>query len=450
MSDLIERALLTATDTRTVIAGPDAIAAVAESFRATFGDRPALVVGDERTMSVAGDAVMEALASGGVRVVDPYVFPGEPELYAKYENCELLRDALRDVDAVPVAVGAGTLNDVVKRAAGELERPYLVVATAASMDGYTAFGSSIAVGGYKQTLDCPAPAGCVADWTVLAAAPAVMTASGYGDLLGKVPAGADWMIADAVGVEPLDDNVWQLVQGPLRASLSRPEAVAAGELAAIGELAEGLVMSGLAMQAHASSRPASGAEHQFAHLWEMEGHGTDVTPRRLSHGFKVAVGSVAMAALYERLLLRDLARLDVDAAVAAYPGAAELEARVRAVHQPHVVDEIVAQALAKHLTPEQLRQRLELVASLWGGLRSRLEAQLIPAAELQRMLRAAGTPAHPYDIGLGWQQFRDTYRRAQMIRKRYTALDLLLEADLLDELVDELFAPGGFWAAQRG
>ena len=450
MSDLIERALLTATDTRTVIAGPDAIAAVAESFRATFGDRPALVVGDERTMSVAGDAVMEALASGGVRVVDPYVFPGEPELYAKYENCELLRDALRDVDAVPVAVGAGTLNDVVKRAAGELERPYLVVATAASMDGYTAFGSSIAVGGYKQTLDCPAPAGCVADWTVLAAAPAVMTASGYGDLLGKVPAGADWMIADAVGVEPLDDNVWQLVQGPLRASLSRPEAVAAGELAAIGELAEGLVMSGLAMQAHASSRPASGAEHQFAHLWEMEGHGTDVTPRRLSHGFKVAVGSVAMAALYERLLLRDLARLDVDAAVAAYPDAAALEARVRAVHQPHVVDEIVAQALAKHLTPEQLRQRLELVASLWGGLRSRLQAQLIPAAELQRMLRAAGTPAHPYDIGLGWQQFRDTYRRAQMIRKRYTALDLLLETDLLDELVDELFAPGGFWAAQRG
>ncbi len=450
MSDLIERALLTATDTRTVIAGPDAIAAVAESFRATFGDRPALVVGDERTMSVAGDAVMEALASGGVRVVDPYVFPGEPELYAKYENCELLRDALRDVDAVPVAVGAGTLNDVVKRAAGELERPYLVVATAASMDGYTAFGSSIAVGGYKQTLDCPAPAGCVADWTVLAAAPAVMTASGYGDLLGKVPAGADWMIADAVGVEPLDDNVWQLVQGPLRASLSRPEAVAAGELAAIGELAEGLVMSGLAMQAHASSRPASGAEHQFAHLWEMEGHGTDVTPRRLSHGFKVAVGSVAMAALYERLLLRDVARLDVDAAVAAYPDAAALEARVRAVHQPHLVDEIVAQSLAKHLTPEQLRQRLELVAALWGELRPRLQAQLIPAADLQRMLRAAGTPAHPYDIGLGWQQFRDTYRRAQMIRKRYTALDLLLETDLLDELVDELFAPGGFWAAQRG
>ena len=28
-------------------------------------------------------------------------------------------------------------------------------------------------------------------------------------------------------------------------------------------------------------------------------------------------------------------------------------------------------------------------------------------------------------------------------------LDLLLEANLLDELVDELFAPGGFWAEQE-
>ena len=450
MSELIERALRTSTDTKAVLAEPGAIARIAEVYRTTFPGHAALVVGDERTMSVAGDAVLDALRAGGIEVAEPHVFPGAPELYAKYENCELLRDAMSGQDVVAVAVGAGTLNDIVKRASGELGRPSLVVATAASMDGYTAFGSSIAVGGYKQTLDCPAPAACISDWTVLAAAPAVMTASGYGDLLGKVPAGADWMIADAVGVEPLDDNVWQLVQGPLRASLSRPEAVAAGELAAIGELAEGLVMSGLAMQAHASSRPASGAEHQFAHLWEMEGHGTDVTPRRLSHGFKVAVGSVAMAALYERLLLRDLARLDVDAAVAAYPDAAALEARVRAVHQPHLVDEIVAQSLAKHLTPEQLRQRLELVAALWGELRPRLQAQLIPAADLQRMLRAAGTPAHPYDIGLGWQQFRDTYRRAQMIRKRYTALDLLLEADLLDELVDELFAPGGFWAAQRG
>ena len=65
-------------------------------------------------------------------------------------------------------------------------------------------------------MTCPAPLALVADLDVLGAAPAGMTASGYGDLLGKVTAGADWLVADALGVEPIDATVWSLVQGPLR------------------------------------------------------------------------------------------------------------------------------------------------------------------------------------------------------------------------------------------
>jgi len=72
--------------------------------------------------------------------LDPYIFPGEPELYANDEKAELLRDALAGLDAVVVAVGAGTMNHLVRRACSEIGRPYAVVGTAASMDGYTAFG----------------------------------------------------------------------------------------------------------------------------------------------------------------------------------------------------------------------------------------------------------------------------------------------------------------------
>lgn len=135
--------------------------------------------------------------------------------------------------------------------------------------------------------------------------------------------------------------------------------------------------------------------------------------------------------------------------MAAYPSAAQLEERARAAHQPHLVEDVVEQTLAKALTPEQLGARLEHVAALWPVLKPKLQDQLLPAAELQRMLRAAGAPAHPYDIGLTWEQFRDTYVRAQMIRKRYTVLDLLLEVNLLDELTGELFAADGFWGRQE-
>ncbi|HJU00503.1 MAG TPA: sn-glycerol-1-phosphate dehydrogenase, partial [Actinomycetes bacterium] len=75
-----------------------------------------------------------------------------------------------------------------------------------------------------------------------------------------------------------------------------------------------------------------------------------------------------------------------------------------------------------------------------------LRDQLLPAAEVRGLLAAAGAPAHPAELGLTMDAFRDTYRRARMIRRRYTVLDLAAETGTLDELVGELFAPGGFWA----
>jgi glycerol-1-phosphate dehydrogenase [NAD(P)+] len=114
-------------------------------------------------------------------------------------------------------------------------------------------------------------------------------------------------------------------------------------------LIEGLIMSGLAMQAHASSRPASVAEHQFSHLWEMEGLGRDEDPP-LSHGFKVGVGSIAIAALYERILPRDLSSLDIDGIRGAWPTEAEVEQAVRAAHTTPGLDEAaVTESLTKYI-----------------------------------------------------------------------------------------------------
>ena len=62
-SDLIRSALRTATDTKVVLAEPGAVTATPQVFRECFGDTTAIVVGDERTMAVAGNAVVAALAA---------------------------------------------------------------------------------------------------------------------------------------------------------------------------------------------------------------------------------------------------------------------------------------------------------------------------------------------------------------------------------------------------
>ena len=210
-----------------------------EVFERRFGHQPAVVVADENTFKVAGEQVRQQFEAGRRTLVEPYIFPGQPTLQAEYGNITTLVESLRTHDAIPVAVASGTLNDIVKRAAHETGRPYLAVATAASVDGYTSFGASITKDGFKQTLTCPAPRAVLADLDVLTAAPAIMTASGYGDLLGKIPAGADWIVADTLEVEPIDPHVWSLVQGPLREATARPAALQAGDRGAMEALVEG-------------------------------------------------------------------------------------------------------------------------------------------------------------------------------------------------------------------
>lgn len=444
----INGALRGATDTGNVAIGSGILGSVGEEFGKHFGSRSAVVVADENTFAVAGDEVQRSLAEAGHEPIEPYIFPGRPALYAGYGNVEKLAAALHTHEAVPVAVGSGTLNDIVKRAAYECGRPYLCVGTAASMDGYTAFGASIEKDDKKQTLTCPAPTAVLAEVDVLVSAPTRMTASGYADLLGKITAGADWLIADALEIEEIPPDIWSLVQGPLREWTGRPAELREGEGGAMDGLMEGLILSGLAMQAHQSSRPASGAEHQFSHLWEGEGLGRDQDPP-LSHGFKVGVGSVAIAALFERVLERDLSDLDVDAVRAEWPAWEETEREVRAAYSGSKLEEAaVGETRAKYLDAGALGERLELLRRVWPRLRGKLEAQLMPADELREMLRAAGCPTSPEEIGLTRDEFEATYARAQMLRKRYTVLDLANETGILEECVGELFASGGFWSRE--
>jgi glycerol dehydrogenase-like iron-containing ADH family enzyme len=92
-----------------------------------------------------------------------------------------------------------------------------------------------------------------------------------------------------------------------------------------------------------------------------------------------------------------------------------------------------------------LAQRLELLRDIWSGLREKVRVQLMPAEQMREMLQAAGCPTGPVEIGLRWEDFEATYLRARTIRKRYTVLDLAFEAGILEECIDELFAPDGFW-----
>lgn len=182
----VESALSRTTDTKALVIGTDTLPQVADMFRKLFPDKRALVVADANTWRVAGDDVHKILAGAGVAQDEPYVFT-DPKLYAEWAYVGELDTVLAETDAVPVAVGSGVINDLTKLCSSHNGRRYMVVGTAASMDGYTAYGASITKDGNKQTFDCPAPLGMVLDPNIAAAAPAKLSASGYADLIAKIP-----------------------------------------------------------------------------------------------------------------------------------------------------------------------------------------------------------------------------------------------------------------------
>ena len=133
----------------------------------------------------------------------------------------------------------------------QARRPYMVVATAASMDGYTAYGASITPHGSKQTFDCPAPRAVVADLDVIAAAPAGMKASGYADLMAKCR-GRRRLDSGRCGRRGADPRSppWNAVQRPLARLVGGPGGRSRRRSARrCGTLIYGLMMTGFAMQA---------------------------------------------------------------------------------------------------------------------------------------------------------------------------------------------------------
>ena len=437
-------ALYRARDTKALSIGNGAVCRTAEMFSQLFPGRKAIIVADDNTWEVAGKDAQKSLDDAGIESVDAYIFSSE-DFYAEWRHVEALKAFLENIDAVVIAVGSGVINDTVKYVSSLLGRRYMCVGTAASMDGFTAYGASITRDGNKQTFDCPAPYGFVMDSAIAAAAPKELAASGYADLIAKIPAGADWMLAEVVGSEKIDEFAWNLVQNGLKESLADPAAVFAGDVEKTQALAEGLLMSGFAMQAIQSSRPASGTEHQFSHCWDMEDLCYD--GKHVSHGFKVGIGTLISTAELEFILEKGLEDVDVEACVQAWKSWAEMENEIREVMagKPGHIARGLEETKGKYVDKDGLRAQIIALKEAWPVLSQRIREQIIPFEKVRECLRLVGAPYEPEMIGVSRERFRKTVSYIPYMRSRFTNIDVIYRLGWMDEFLERMFGQGGVW-----
>lgn len=403
--------------TRSVVIEPSLAGAEVDLVGALDLGRVFAVVSDPTTREVLGARVERALASLGT--VMPIVLDARP--HANAETAAAIMRASAPADAL-VAVGSGTINDLCKHAAAHANKPYVVFATAPSMNGYTSSNAAITVNGHKKSLPSKAAAGVFVDLAVFCAAPLQMIRAGLGDSLCRTTAQADWLMSHVLRQTAYRQAPFALLAPDEPVLLEHSDALVAGNGEAMGHLARTLVLSGFGMSICGGSYPASQGEHLISHYLD-----TMLAGRRNGslHGEQVAVATLTMARVQERLLADGPPRLTASRATPAM-----LVGRFGALAAAECWEEFerkaLSEAAAEHLNEHMSRH--------WQDLARQIEAIHISSHTLEKALRRAGAPTRAQDIAVSEPDYEAAVLHARYLRDRFTFLDLADDAGRLAEM----------------
>lgn len=272
---------------------------VLPKMAAPFKDGKILVVFDNNTYKVAGKKAVELLKADGFNVKELLFDTGDDILIPDEKTLgRILQEQDLDVKLM-VAVGSGVINDSVKFVTSRTNLPYIIVATAPSMDGYVADGAPIISHGYKYSPVAHLTYGLIGDTDILQTAPQDLIQAGYGDVIGKITAIADWDLAVKANGDYRCDTCVTLVQRALDKCFDKAAGLKTRDAESLGALLEALTLTGVAMALVNISRPASGAEHMLSHFWEMDYIARGLNPNH--HGIQVGVATPVIARFFEEL-----------------------------------------------------------------------------------------------------------------------------------------------------
>lgn len=245
----------------------------------------------------------------------------------------------------------------------------------------------------------------IADTRILAASPVELKAAGFGDVIGKLIASVDWKISNLVTGEYYCNKIAGLVNEAVSKLISLAPKIPLNDEDAAGAVMEALVLSGISMTLAGCSRPASGAEHMIAHLWEIQ----KIEHGELSdyHGKKVGVATVYINRVY-----RELAKTE-----AVFPEKDKVDwDEVCKAYGPKLAPEMIRineNSVIENISPEHLK-------NCWPKIREIINDVLPENEDLLSVMNAAHAAATREEIGMTEEQYEKAMRYHAFMRNRVT------------------------------
>ena len=364
-----------------------------------------LLVADENTYGVSKEKLEKYLADKTVRTV---IFSGKTILIPNEDAIEAVQAKMDGIDLI-LAVGSGVIQDLCKCVSHYTGIPYMVVATAPSMDGYASSGAAMILAGMKETVSAGLPLAIVADTEILKTAPLDMLQAGYGDIVGKYSALNDWKLSHIVNDEYFCPYIYDTTYQAILDTLPRAKGILERDEESIRILMEALVGVGIMMSLAGSSRPASGSEHHLSHFFEITGIVTDKP--YFAHGIDVAYSTVVTAQIREELLQKDFPN------TLYRPAQDALAAKIRSIYGP-VADGCMA---LQEKVGNYAKDRAQLYKANEQAIKKVL-AEMPSAQQIEKILADIGLDMAAFYDMYGAEKINDAVWYAKDLKDRYTVL----------------------------
>ena len=396
---------------------------------AAYGAKKVFVLSDRNTFSAAGRQVCALLKSAGIRY-NSYTLPQEaPEPDEHSVGAAVMH--LDNACDMIIGVGSGVINDIGKILSALSGLPYIIVATAPSMDGYASATSSMTREGLKISLPSRGADVILGDADILCQAPLRLLQAGLGDMLAKYISICEWRIANLLVGEYYCEEIARLVRSAVSQCVQHAPGLIQRDPDAIMSVFEGLIIGGVAMNYAGLSRPASGVEHYISHVLDMRA--VEFGKKAELHGLQCAVGMLTAAGLYQKLKTltpdRDAALLharafrydDWSQQLISFFGKGS-ESMI-ALEQKEKKYDVLSHA-----------ERLEVILSKWDSILNLIEEEVPDIRTLTDLYDSVGLPKTLGDIGEDPGLLPTVLRCTKDIRDKYVLSRLVWDLGAEDDL----------------
>ena len=416
------------TSIKNIIIGSGVIEKLPEELN-KLGVKKAFILTDKNEYEAAGNKVVLLLEKAGVEY-EIHIFEEEKPEPDEYSVGSAVMHFDNSCDAV-VAVGSGVVNDIGKILANISQKLYIIVATAPSMDGYASSTSSMSVDGLKASVNSKCADIIIGDTDILKNAPINMLKAGIGDMLAKYISICEWRISNLITGEYYCETVADLVRQALKKCTDNADKLLERSEKAVEAVFEGLIIGGVAMSYVGVSRPASGVEHYFSHIWDMRGLGFGT--RVDLHGIQCAVATLLVVRLYEKL--KNIVP-DKEKALK-YAKSFDLENwnnELRAFLGKGAEAMILLEEKEGKYNLEKHEERLNRIIGNWDGILEIINEELPDVQNIEKLLGVIDISVDCDEYGIDKKVLPMTFKATKDIRDKYVLSRLCWDLGIIDEM----------------